>query len=185
MRIAITGGIGTGKSYVCNRLKTRGIDVYDCDAAAKRLMVSNDDVRRQLTELIGADAYNAQGELNKDAVRRFLLADEANQQAINAVVHPAVAFDFKSSGLTWMECAILFESGFDHLVDTIVCISAPMEVRLKRIMARDGKTRTEAQRWIDAQMPQEERERLSDHVLINDGVADIDLQLDIFCRMIE
>ena len=71
-RIAITGGIGSGKSYVCSMLKGKGIDVYDCDSAAKRIIRSSDAVRRELTKLVGAHAYFQDGSLNKQAVAEFL-----------------------------------------------------------------------------------------------------------------
>ena len=84
MKIGITGGIGSGKSYICQRLKTRGIEVYDCDSAAKRLIRTSDSIRRQLTQLIGEDTYIGES-LNKMAVARFLLASERNAQAIDFV----------------------------------------------------------------------------------------------------
>ena len=112
MKIAITGGIGSGKSYVCQLLTQHGISIYDCDSAAKRLMRTSPVLRQQLTKLIGPDTYDAEGQLNKAEVARFLLLSEQNAQAINAIVHPAVAQDFKESGYQWMECAILYESGF-------------------------------------------------------------------------
>ena len=88
MRIGIAGGIGSGKSYVCRQLQRRGITVYDCDSAAKRLIRTSTDIRRQLTALIGPDTYTAEGQLNKAAVAQFLLASEANTKAINDIVHP-------------------------------------------------------------------------------------------------
>ena len=88
LRIAVTGGIGSGKSYVCHLLEERGISVYDCDAAAKRLMRTSEDIRRQLTLLIGEDAY-LEGHLNKAAVARFLMESQENTQKVNAIVHPA------------------------------------------------------------------------------------------------
>ena len=119
MKAAITGGIGSGKSYVCSLLKSRGIEVYDCDSAAKRIMRESPSVRKALTDLIGQDAY-ADGKPDKAVISKFLLDAEDNKKRINAIVHPAVADDFKASGLQFMECAILFESGFDKLVDCVV-----------------------------------------------------------------
>ena len=84
MKIGITGGIGSGKSYVCKRLARYGIEVYDCDAAAKRLIRTSPVIRRKLTELIGPDTY-IDGQLNKAAVAQFLLQSEANAKAIDAM----------------------------------------------------------------------------------------------------
>ena len=178
-RIAITGGIGSGKSYVCRLLEQRGISIYDCDAAAKRLMRTSAKLRRRLTRLIGPDTYT-KGELNKAAVARFLLASEANANTIDAIVHPAVADDFIQSGLQWLESAILFQSGFHHRVhfDTVIVVTAPEEVRIQRIMQRDSISREKACEWIARQWPQDQVRRLADHEIINDGEADLDRQLD-------
>lgn len=177
MKAAITGGIGSGKSYVCSLLESRGIEVYDCDSAAKRIMRESPSVRKALTDLIGQDAY-ADGKPDKAVISKFLLDAEDNKKRINAIVHPAVADDFKASGLQFMECAILFESGFDKLVDCVVCVSAPIEVRVDRIIARDSITREKAREWINCQMSQEEMEAKSDFVILNDGSKPLEPQID-------
>lgn len=169
MKIAITGGIGSGKSYVCKLLQQRGISIYDCDSAAKRLMRTSVQLRQQLTELMGPDTYDSKGRLNKAVVARYLLLSEANAHAIDAIVHPAVASDFTSSGNKWMECAILFESGFDRLVDRVIVVTAPQELRLERIMQRDGITREKALEWMGRQWPQEQVVARSHFEIINDG----------------
>lgn len=178
MKTAITGGIGTGKSYVCSLLKERGVQVYDCDDAAKRLIRTSPQLRQMLTELIGEGTYTENGELNKARVSEFLLQSPANQQRINAIVHPAVALDFKASGYEWMECAILFESGFNKLVDRVVCVTAPIDVRLSRIMHRDGISKEQAQQWINCQMDADEVARQSDVVIINDGNRALNEDID-------
>lgn len=175
--IAITGGIGSGKSYVCQRLKARGIDIYDCDEGAKRLMRSSEDLKRRLTELIGPDTY-VDGLLNKPVVAQFLLASEDNKQAINHIVHPAVMQDFYDSGMQWMESAILYEAHLEHYVDYVVCVTAPENVRTERIMKRDGISRERALEWINRQMPQAEVAVRADYTIVNDGATDIDAQIE-------
>lgn len=180
MKIAITGGIGSGKSYVCRMLQSRGISVYDCDAAAKRLMRTSQPLQQQLRSLVGDNVYSADGTLQKHVLASYLLASERNKQALNSVVHPAVAADFTASGMQWLESAILFESGFDRRVafDKVVCVVAPHAVRIQRVMLRDNISAQRADEWISAQMPQEEMSRRSDFVIINDGEQDIDAQID-------
>lgn len=170
MKTGITGGIGSGKSYVCKLLAQRGIEVYDCDAAAKRLIRTSLHLRQQLKALIGS--------LDKAAISRFLLANEENQQAVNAIVHPAVFQDFEESGMMWMESAILFESGADKLVDRVVVVTAPEEVRIQRVMQRDGITREKALQWIARQWPQEQVKARADFEIINDGQADLNSQIE-------
>jgi len=176
-RIAITGGIGSGKSYVCRMLAEHGIEIYDCDAAAKRLMRTSSELRARLTGLVGSNLYDGE-RLNKPVMAQFLLSSDENQRAVNAIVHPAVGEDFLRSGMKWMECAILFDSGFDKLVDYKICVVAPLEIRLQRIMQRDGLTRQKAMEWISKQMPQEEVSSKCDFVIVNDGVADLQQQIE-------
>ena len=177
MKIGITGGIGSGKSYICKRLAVRGIEVYDCDSAAKRLIRTSDSIRKQLTHLIGEDAYDGTS-LNKAAVARFLLASEHNAQAINDIVHPAVFKDFEDSGMQWMESAIMYESGIYKLVDRVIVVTAPQEIRIQRVMQRDGITREKVEQWMQRQWSQEEVRRLADYEIVNDGIADIDSQIE-------
>ena len=178
MRVAITGGIGSGKSYVCKRLEAFGIRVYDCDAAAKRLMRTSSTLQRDLCRLVGDDVY-VDGVLQKQVLAKFLLASEDNKQAVNQIIHPAVARDFECSGYEWLESAILFDSGFDRRIhfDYIVCVSAPLEIRLQRVMNRDGISREKTMEWISRQLPQEEVLKRADFEIVNDGMEDIDEQI--------
>ncbi|MBQ7472520.1 MAG: dephospho-CoA kinase [Prevotella sp.] len=186
MTIAITGGIGSGKSFVCNSLAERGIRVYDCDAAAKRLMRTSVRLQQALSLLVGAQLY-VDGALQKAVLAQFLLSSEENKQAVNAIVHPVVAEDFLASGYEWFESAILFESRFQQRVhcDYVVCVIAPEETRVQRIMQRDGISREKALEWIRRQMPQEEVARRSDFIVVNDGQADVSEQLDRIFQIIK
>lgn len=178
MKTGITGGIGTGKSYICRKLNERGIEVYDCDAAAKRLIRTSPVIRQQLTQLIGPDTYTADGQLNKAAVAQFLLESESHAQAIDAIVHPAVFRDFEESGMQWMESAILYESGISRLVDRVIVVTAPEETRIQRVMQRDGISREKVLQWMQRQLPQEEVRQRADYEIVNDGKADIDEQIE-------
>lgn len=177
VKVAVTGGIGSGKSYVCRLIERRGIHVYDCDSAAKRIMASSDEIKVALCRVVGDDVLS-EGRIDKAVLASYLLKSEKNAQQINRIVHPAVAEDFISSGYSWMECAILFSSGFDKLVDKVVCVTAPLEVRVDRIVRRDNISRDNALEWIGRQMPQEKVKTLSDYEIVNDGVLDVDIQID-------
>jgi dephospho-CoA kinase len=174
MKIGITGGIGSGKSYVCKRLEARGIQVYDCDNAAKRLMRTSAELQQQLKALVGS--------LEKADIAKFLLESEANAKAIDAIVHPAVFRDFEESGMQWMESAILFESGAFRLVDKSIVVTAHEEVRIQRVMQRDGITREKVLEWMQRQLPQDEVRRRADFEIVNDGEADIDKQINKILR---
>ena len=170
MRYCLTGGIGAGKSYVCSLLREKGIEIYDTDNAAKRLIAQSPEIRQQLKELIGR--------LDKQTIAAFLLKSEENKLAINSIVHPAVIKDFLDSGYEWMECAIIYEAHLEQYVDKVIAVTAPREVRIERIMARDGITRKEAEQWIDAQYPQEKVAERADFVIINDGNKDLQKQIE-------
>lgn len=172
MKTGITGGIGTGKSFVCQRLAAHGIEVYDCDAAAKRLIRTSPALQQQLLKLIGS--------LEKADIARFLLQSEEHAKAIDNIVHPAVFQDFVESGMQWMESAILYESGADRLVDRVIVVTAPEEVRIQRVMQRDGICRERVLEWMGRQWPQDEVTRRADYEIINDGITDIDEQIERF-----
>lgn len=185
MKIGIAGGIGSGKSYVCQRIRQQGFEVYDCDDAAKRLIRTSLEIRQQLTALIGPEVYtDVEGEsvLNKAVVVKFLLTSESNAQAIDRIVHPAVFKDFIESGLQWMESALMFESGIYKLVDKVVAVVAPKEIRIRRVMERDHISREKVLEWMNRQMDQEEIIQRADYVIFNDGETDIDQQLENIIR---
>lgn len=183
--VALTGGIGCGKSFVAQRLKQLGIDVYDCDNAAKRLMVTSDSIRKKLQLLVGKDVY-VNDKINKLLLTKFLLASDENRLTINNIIHPAVADDFLNSKKQWIESAILFDSGFDKLlpIKAIVCVSAPKDIRVKRIIMRDNINQQQAEEWIARQMSQEEMEKHSDFIIVNDGIADINQQINSILQKI-
>lgn len=178
MKIGITGGIGSGKSYVCQHLTAKyGKEVYDCDAAAKRLIRTSPTIRQRLTDLIGTDTY-IDGQLNKAVVAQFLLQSEEHAKTIDSIVHPAVFRDFEESGMAWMESAIMYESGIYRLVDKVIVVTAPLEIRIDRVMRRDHITREKVLQWMQRQLPQEEVISRADYEIINDGINDIDIQLE-------
>ena len=163
MKVAITGGIGSGKSFVCERLHKFGIAVYDCDEAAKRLIRTSNDIQERLSDLVGAKVFVG-GKLQKAVLASFLLHDKASAQAVNDIVHPAVAADFEHSGYDFIESAILFDSGFDKRthIDKVVC---------------DQITPAKAQEWINRQLPQSEMLKLSNYEIVNDGQRNLDSQI--------
>ena len=147
--LGLTGGIGSGKSYVARLLHEHwGLPVYDCDAAAKRLEEDDDRVRAALVALVGSDVYDPQdGTLAKHVLARYLFACEAHAEAVGHIVHPAVQDDLRrwaacqTAPCVVVESAILYECGFDAMMDAVLFVDAPVEVRLRRAMQRDAATR--------------------------------------------
>ncbi len=182
MLIAITGGIGCGKSVVSQALRVMGYAVYDCDSRAKWVMTHDEILKQQLRELFGEETYLPDGNLNKPHLSSQIFSSATALSQMNACVHPAVARDLKSfyyrhterrgtSVPFFFESAILFESGFDALSTPhqVWTVSAPLELRISRAMSRDHATREQILSRIDSQMSQEEKERRADHVIYNDA----------------
>lgn len=173
VKVGLTGGIGSGKSVVSRILSAMGYDVYDSDRNAGRLMVSCPDVIGKIVGLVGKDAYMPDGSLNKPVIASFIYNDPGNRKALNAIVHPAVFNDFGDwcagidRDIVFVESAILFESGLDRFVDRSVMVYAPLEDRVKRVMARDGIDRSQVLGRIGSQMPDGEKLKKCDFVINN------------------
>ena len=189
--VAITGGIGSGKSYVSAMLEERGIPVYNADTESKRLTLSNAEIRNKLIALLGEEIY-ANGELNKPMLASYLFASTENAVRINGIIHPVVKEDFKrwltnhtEKEITALESAILYEAGFEDSVDTVLVVFAPRELRLERAMKRDKATREQIEARMDAQMDEEEKCRRADFVVYNDGSLPLDEQLTSFINQLK
>ena len=184
--IGLTGGIGCGKSYVAAKMQLHGIPVYDSDSRAKLLTATDPLIKEALTELVGPTLYCpcGCGVMQKEVLAKFIFGNPGNMARVNAIIHPRVREDFKrwSGGLgrkdfCILESAILFESGFDSEVDYKVCVDAPLALRIKRCVKRDGVTEQAVVARINSQMDQEEKCRLADFVIVNDDVQALEPQI--------
>lgn len=157
--IGITGGIGSGKSTVSELLRSQGYPVYDTDREARRLQ-NEDPELIDATKLLLGDQVYANGQLNRPAVAARVFEDPELLRQLTALVHPVVKRDFsqwvsqQSSKRVFIESAVLFEGGFDALTDAIIVITAPEEVRIQRVMKRDGVTREQVLARIKNQLPE-------------------------------
>ena len=142
MIVGLTGGIGSGKSYIAQALAQRGFRVYDCDREAKRIIAEDKNVQAAIIDLLGEEAFT-KGVYNTAYVAQRVFAEPELLQGLNAIIHPAVKADILSfvhsftPSLLIIESAILFESGLDQLCDKIVVVTAPEETRIARTIARD------------------------------------------------
>lgn len=171
-KIGVTGGIGSGKSTVCELLRDRGVAVYDSDSRAKQLMAESDALREQLIAAFGAECYNAEG-LDRAFLASKVFGNEEALQQLNSIVHPAVRADFQtwaeqqSSPYVVLESAILFEAGFESEVDATLAVMAPMPMRLERTMARDGVDRESVMRRMEHQLSDDELHRRASRTIVN------------------
>jgi dephospho-CoA kinase len=189
LKIAVTGGIGSGKSYVCELLRRRGFPVFDCDREAKVVMTEDDSVRRRIQALV-PDAFLTDGSLNKPAMATYLFADETHASNINHVVHPAVAERFRrwckeqNTTVAFMECAILYESHFDALVDKVLLVDAPDALRLERATKRDGVSADKIRERMARQYPMEVLRKCADYTLLNNVNSNPEVLLEHFLQAI-
>ena len=181
-RLGITGGIGSGKSTVCECFARRGIPIYDSDSRAKELM--NTSLIQPIEELFGRQAY-INGELNRAHIASVAFDNPDVLKQLNAVVHPAVGVDFEQWSESFgedvpfvvLESAILFESGFDSRVDAVLFVDAPTEVRIARTMQRDGSDRDAVEKRIARQQTDQARAK-ADFVINNSRNDDLKSVVD-------
>lgn len=185
LKIGITGGMGSGKSYVCRILHEMGFPVFDCDTEAKRIMETSPLVIAGLKRLVGEQVYTEEGKINKPVMSAFLFADAEHAEAVSSVVHPAVGQGFsefvdtnKNAKACVMESAILIESGLTPLVDKMVCVTAPLELRVRRVQLRDGLDEENIRKRIARQMLEDERMKYPfDYRIENDGLTNVKEQV--------
>ena len=188
IKVAITGGIGSGKSYVSKILTERyHIPVYNADDEAKRLMVSNGVIRSELIKLLGPDAYHADGSLNKPLLSSYLFSLPEHVNQINGIVHPQVRLDFyewadsqskKGYRIVAIESAILYEAKFEDTVDDVIMVYAPISLRLKRAMARDGATASQIRSRMRQQLADSVKKKKARFVIYNDERHDLGKQIE-------
>lgn len=175
--VAVTGGMGSGKSTVCEVFGLLGVPVFHADAEAKRCMAEDHGLRMRLAERFGKEVLK-DGGVDRARLASIVFTDPQALRDINALVHPAVRLRFREwasnqhAPYVMMESAILADTGGHAAYDSVVVVSAPEEVRVKRCMARDGSTREQVLARMRNQALEVDRLRIAHHVILND-----DLQL--------
>lgn len=190
MIVGLTGGIGSGKSVIAKQLREMGFAVYDTDSEAKRLIIEDTSVRKQMEELFGKEVYT-DGVYQTALVAQRVFSNKALLLQLNAIVHPAVKADIlrwaeaNKNDILFVECAILYQAGFHTICNKVVAVTAPEEVRINRVIARDHTTIDKVRARMRAQ--EAEKDILhADLVVNNDGkreIMTICLQIrDFFCN---
>lgn len=174
--VGITGGIGSGKSLVCQIFLVLGIPVYSSDERAKWLLANEPELKAEVTQHFGADAYDSGGRPNRSYLANVIFKDEANRQLLNSLVHPRVGQDFQrwrishtDSPFVLKEAALLFETGSYRALDKMINISAPEDLRIRRVLLRDRhRDREQVEAIMKKQWSDSEREKLADYTIRND-----------------
>ena len=173
--IACTGGIGSGKSAVVNAFAALGIPAYDCDSRTKELYRTDEPLKKSIIGLLGSDVANSDGSLNLKAMASCIFGDAALLERLEALVHPAVAVDFRrwaaaqQSDIVILESAILQQKPFfDNFADYTITVSAPEDIRIQRVMRRDGLSVEQVRARLASQWTDARREATADMVLTSD-----------------
>lgn len=182
-KIGLTGGIGAGKSYVAKILELMHYPVFNSDASAKEIMNTDQEVRDILVTHFGSECYE-NGSLNRPFLAKIIFSNEEDKNFVNGLIHPRVrqAFDNfakeHSNTIVFNEAAILFETGAHKNFDATLLVTAPKELRIERVMNRDGVSREQVEARINIQWDEERKIELADFVLVNDEKQSVLLQLN-------
>jgi dephospho-CoA kinase len=175
-QIGITGGIGSGKSTICKIFTCLGVPVYDADSRAKSIMTTDGILIEQIKKEFGDLVYLPDGSLDREYLSRVIFENQEKRTLLNQMVHPRVAADTdrwldqnREASYVVREAALLIESGAYLRVDKVLLVTAPEELRIKRVLARDPhRLREEVVKIMATQLPEEEKKKVADVVVYND-----------------
>jgi dephospho-CoA kinase len=179
--IGLTGGIGSGKTTVAKFIEDCGFPVYYSDDRAKTIVNDNEDVMHKIKKLLGSESYDDKGMYNRKFVAAKVFNDDALLQQLNGIIHPAVRLDFEewvakqTKYLVFKETALLFELKLHLQCYKSLLVTAEDNVRLKRVMDRDGKTYREVETVMSNQLPEKDKIKQADYIIYNNTNLD-DLQ---------
>lgn len=174
LKVGITGGIGSGKSWVCRIFQQLGVPLFEADLEVKKLYATDAGLKAELLAAFGSQTYQANGEINTQFLKEVLV-DSRKRDLLNKIVHPRVFEHFyewsqnQNAPYVIKEAAILFESGADKTVDKTVGVFAPLEVRIARVLERDARTREDILAIISLQLPDEALRAKVDYQILNDN----------------
>ena len=174
VKVGVTGGIGSGKSTVCRVFKEMGVPVYEADIRAKQVIVK-EEVKVKVKDLLGEEAYLESGGINRNFIAKNVFSDMEKREALNTIIHPAVAKDYKdwleevkNEPIVIKEAALFFEIGSDLEMDHMILVVADLEQRIARVLKRDEfRSREELMNIIATQLPDEEKIKQADFVINN------------------
>jgi dephospho-CoA kinase len=173
-KIGLTGGIGVGKTYVCELFQQMGVPVFNADIEAKKCMVEDNELMLAVQQTFGKNMY-VNSVLQKEELAKIVFNNEVALGKLNALVHPVVKQKFEdwcksqTAELVIKEAAILFESDSYLGLDAVICVSANRELRIARVKSRDESSVEQIKSRMNKQMPQAEKEELADFIIVNNG----------------
>lgn len=193
MKIGITGGIGSGKSYVSEVIKNAEYLVLNADNIAKQIMVEDESVRELIVSIFGNDAYTNE-KLNRSYIASKAFSSVENLRMLNSIVHPPMVYtinklmnaELEKSKMVFVEAALVYEAEIDKILDYVILVTADEEVRISRIKTRDGLSEEQIKDRIHFQMPENEKENLADFTIKNNSsLSDLEMKTKMFLTVLE
>jgi dephospho-CoA kinase len=177
MKIGITGGMGSGKTTVCAIFENLGIPVYYADVMAKKLLVSDKDIKSKIKNLLGKEVYFKNGRPDRSMIAAKVFTDKKLLESLNAIIHPAVHKDFErfynkyknNSSYVLNEAALLVENGSFERFDKLIVVSCPEKIRIQRVQKRDKLSIEDIRKRLQNQLPEEEKIKLAHFIIDNSG----------------
>ena len=164
--IAITGSIGTGKSTVCNIIKSMGFEVVDCDKIVHRLYEEL-SIISQIEKLFPSAVFN--NKINRKELGRIIFNDKKSKQDLEELIHPYVRKELEKiqGKMVFVEVPLLFESKMEDIFNVVICVACDEKYQLQRVMERNNLDETSAMKIINSQMTMQSKIELSDYVIYN------------------
>lgn len=173
MIIALTGGIGSGKTTIAKLFETMGCLIYYSDEKAKELYYDT-EIKKRVIQLLGSDAYSASGSLNSTFIAGIIFKDKTKLESLNAIIHPALEKDFEifvkqqsPDRIIIKESALIFETDSYKKIKTIILVTAPLEQKIKRVMQRNKMPRENVEKRMSVQWPDEQKIPLANYIISN------------------
>jgi len=182
LRVALTGGIGTGKSTASKILNELGAFIFDADKEAKNILKNNETIQSELIAEFGTDIMSGDEKIDNNKLARIAFQDQDHQLRLNSIIHPYVfqeidkyfddVLEKSAHDIFVVDAALIYESGADTHMDYVIVITALLKVRMERALQRETLTRDEILKRMDLQWPEEEKIALADFVIHNDSTEE-------------
>ena len=182
LKVGLTGGIGTGKSYVSSLFKDWGAYTFDADLVAKEILNHDNTAQGEIIAEFGTDILNKEGSIEKNKLARIAFQDENHQLRLNSIIHPYIFRKIDSSfdkvmdkgahDIFLVDAALIYESGADTHMDYVVVVTSHLRLRTERVMKRGNLTRDEFLRRLELQWPDEDKVHMADYVIHNNGTKE-------------
>jgi dephospho-CoA kinase len=190
--IGVTGGIGSGKTYVSNRLAKKGFKVFYADLIAKQLYLKDKTLVKKLVTAFSKEILNFKGKINLLKFKEIIFSSKKNYEKANSIVHPVVISYVKNQikktphRIVLVEAALVFETGFDKYVDYVITVFTNKKKRIERIMLRDGAKRSEVEKILRFQMDEKSKLKKSNFIILNNkDLPYLDIQIDFIAKMLK